>query len=236
MMDKDKLYRLSIFEKEKFKRIVAKLGLDDLTDLKNYFDRAMPTAINNKDVNLKIRLANYNYLISYINHDHLISYMTDDQTMNQIKPEEQKESSMGKLKKKIDSEMKHLATIEYRAAQKVPIELMLTTGEHYDAMIDSSMPWSEMKLIHDRGYLDGNELLDCDEILSTDSDRETLKFRLKYDQILVIRNSQIIGMLVDKKTILANINDFVNKLVETVSKYNLTNNEVDNYFGPENEW
>lgn len=100
-MDKDKLYRLSIFEKEKFKRIVAKLGLYDLTDLKNYFDRAMPTAINNKDVNLKIRLANYNYLISYINHDHLISYMTDDQTMNQIKPEEQKESSVGKLKKKL---------------------------------------------------------------------------------------------------------------------------------------
>ena len=79
--DKHKLYQISIFEEEKFKRKVAGLGVDDLKELKSYFDEAMPIAKRIKNVDLKIRLTNYKYLTAY---------MADDQTIKRMKLEEQK--------------------------------------------------------------------------------------------------------------------------------------------------
>lgn len=219
-MDKDKLYRISIFEEEKFKRYVAKLGVDDLKELQSYFDRAMPVAKQNKGINLKIRLTNYKYFTKY---------MADDQTINRMKLEEQKKRSMEQLKWTIDNEMEN-AIAKYRIARYIPIDIILTTGEHYQVMLDFSVTWSDMKQIYDRGFICDCELADCEEILSPESYKNNSKLHLKGGESLFIRNSQIIGMTVDKETAMANVSDFVIELVRTTNKYNLSDHEIDSYF------
>lgn len=222
MMDKDKLYRISISEEGRFKRKVAKLSIDDLKELKSYFDQAMPIAKKNKGVNLKIRLANYKYLTAY---------MADDQTINRLKLEKQKEeqkaSLMEKLKQEIDIKMNHLAT-KYRAIQKVPARKIMTTRRNYSVTLGSSMSWREMKKIYDRGFI-RDEPVTCEEILSPDSYKEISKFNLATGESLVIRNSQIIGTIFDEKTMMTIINNFVSELVEVAEKYNLSDQEIDNY-------
>lgn len=236
MMDKDILYRISAFQEEKFKRHVAKLGIDDLKELKNYFDRAMPTAKKNKDVNLKIRLANYNYLTSYINYTYSTVHMTDDQTMNRIKLEEQKESSIKKLKRVVDGEMKSVIA-KYKIAQNITINLILATGDHYVVMLDDfPMTWREMKHIYDRGFIWDSEPDDCGKMLSIDSYKKISNFRLKGGEIIFIRNSQIAGMIVDEETTMAKISEFVSELVVVANKYNLSDLEIDNYFNSISEW
>ena len=223
-MDKDKLYRISIFEEEKFKRYVAKLGVDDLEKLKGYLDRVMPTAKKVKGVNFKIRLANYKYLTEY---------MADEQTINQLKLEkqkkEQKKSSMEKLRRMADGEMKHV-TAKYRTAQNIPVRIILTTGEHYYVTMESSIPWRTIMQIHDNGVLGSSGVFECEEILSPDSYKEISKFDLESGKSLVIRNSQIIGMLVDEETMMANINDFVSELQAVAGKYNLSDFQIAQYF------
>lgn len=222
MMDKDILYRISAFQEEKFKKHVAKLGIDDLKELKNYFDRAMPTAKKNKSVNLNIRLTNYKYLTAY---------MADDQTINRMKLEEEKKSSMEKLKQIVDESDEMSRVIDkYSVAQKIPIHIMLTTGEHYYVMLDSSMTWREMMLIHARGFMENGEPDDCGKMLSIDSYKKISKFRLKGGKSLFIRHSQIAGMIVDEETMMAKISEFVSELMVVGNKYNLSDHEIDNYF------
>lgn len=222
--DKHKLYQISIFEEEKFKRKVAGLGVDDLKELKSYFDEAMPIAKRIKNVDLKIRLTNYKYLTAY---------MADDQTIKRMKLEEQKKRSMEKLQRIIDDEMAHLVSTEYRAAQEVPCHIILTTGEHYDITLFSSMTWLEMKKIYNRGFFGNNEPAVCGEVIRPDNCKKISKFHLKNGKSLVVRNSQIIRVIVDKvdeETMMMNIDDFLSKLEEITNKYNLSDFQIAQYF------
>lgn len=217
MMNNDKLYSISVLKEEKFKREVAKLGVDGLKELKSYFDRVMP-AKKSKGANLKIRLANYK---------HLTAYMADEQTIKRMRLEEQK-------REQEKSSMKHVIA-KYRTAQKVPVRIMLTTRENFHIMLGSSMPWREMKMIHDRGYIGDCYLSVCGEILSLGNYKELSRFDLGLGKSLLIRNSQIIGMLVDEEKMMKNINGFVSELLEVADKYDLSDHKIDNYLDLENE-
>ncbi|AKG66634.1 hypothetical protein [Lactobacillus helveticus] len=128
----------------------------------------------------------------------------------------------------VDGKMKCVMA-KYRVAQEIPINIMLTTGKHYYAMLDSSMTWREIKQIYYRGYIGDDELVDFKKILSHDSYKNLSKFRLKNGKSILIRNSQIIGMIFDENVIMANINDFASELEKIANEYNLSDEEIDKY-------
>lgn len=197
------------------------MGVDDLKELKRYFDQAMPKAKRYGGVNLSLRLANYKYLTTY---------MSDVSTINRIKLEEQKKKSMEEWEQMINDEMNHLVANEYKAAQEIPAQLMLTRGENFSVTLYSSMSWRRMKEIADRGFIGNTEPAACGDILSYDHYKDISKFYFENDRSLIIRNSQIIGMTIDEEAMMQNINNFTNKLEEIACKYNLPVYKIDGYF------
>lgn len=134
-----------------------------------------------------------------------------------------------------ESSMKHVLA-KYKVAQYLYSSIILTTGDHYYVILDDSpMTWRDMMQIYDRQFLwDGEPAFE--KILSPDSYKDLSQFRLKNGQSILIRNSQIVGIIFDKKTMMANISDFASELKEIASKYNLSDSDIDNYFYLNVEW
>lgn len=129
-----------------------------------------------------------------------------------------------------ESSMKNVMA-KYKVAQHISSNLILTTGDHYYVILDDlPMTWREMRTIYDNHFIGDSELDVFEKTLSSDSYKNLSKFRLKNGQSILIRNSQIIGMIFDEKAIMANISDFASELEKITSKYNLSDRGIDNYF------
>lgn len=129
-----------------------------------------------------------------------------------------------------ESSMKNVIA-KYKVAQNISCSIILTTGDHYYVILDDiPMTWRKMRLIYDRHFIWDSEPFEFEKILSSDSYKDLSKFRLKNGQSILIRNSQIVGIIFDEKAMMANISDFASELEEIASKYNLSDPDIDNYF------